>query len=297
MVVLSFEPEIMRFIQSFSNAVIDFIFKIFTQFGGETVCIVIMAFIYWCVNKRMGEKVGFITLSAVAANNIFKDIFRFERPIGYEGIKTDPALAAELEVNNSPTGYKYSYSFPSGHSITASSMYSSLAKSLNKWWGYVVAAVLILGVGISRMYVGVHWPKDVAAGWLLGLVFSLVLYRLVGGKSGKRKIIVYGVVAAVIAAAGFIFAATDDTVKSLGSLVGFVAGVAFENKFVDFEIENVGWIRRTIRFVLGLALIIGIKVALKAVFPTGLIFGFIRYFIILFFGMGIYPLIFKKLKF
>lgn len=297
MFIFDFEPQIMYFVQSFANSALDFFFKIITQFGGETLCIVIMAFVYWCVDKQSGEIIGFATLFTASTNNILKDIFRFQRPIGYEGIKTDAGLAAELEIANSPTGYKYSYSFPSGHSQTAAAMYSTAARCLKKWWGYILAAVLILGVGISRMYVGVHWPKDVVVGWIEGLLISLILYKLLYGKSGKRKMITYLVLGLGVAAVGIIFAGSDDTVKSLGSVVGFIAGVAFENRFVKFEIKGVAWWKRAIRLAIGLVLLIGLKVGLKALLPGDLIFGFIRYFLLLFVGIGLYPLTFKKLKF
>lgn len=297
MFVLGFEPNVMYFIQSIANPFWDMVFKTFTQLGGETLCIVIMAAIYWCINKEAGETVGFVTLCSVSANNILKDIFRFERPIGYAGINTDKGLAAELEIHNSPTNYKYSYSFPSGHSQTVSALYITLAQIIRRWWATIAAVFIVLMVGISRMYVGVHWPKDVFAGWIEGAVFSLVLFALLHGASRKKKMTVYIAFAAVISVAGLIFAGSDDTVKSLGSIVGFVAGVAFEGRFVNFEIKDVPVFKRVLRLVIGLIILIGLKVGLKALFPTTLIFGFIRYFLLLFVGMGIYPLIFKKLKF
>lgn len=297
MFVLGFEPGIMYSIQKLANPFWDVIFKSFTQLGGETLCIVVMAFIYWCLNKEAGETVGFVTLCSVSANNMLKDIFRFERPIGYAGIKTDERLAAELEITNSPSGYKYSYSFPSGHSQTASALYLTLAQVIRRWWATIAAVVIVLMVGLSRMYVGVHWPKDVFVGWIEGAIFSFVIYRLLHGATKRKKMTVYIIFAVVLSAAGLIFAGSDDTVKSLGSIVGFVVGVAFEGRFVNFDIKGVPVWKRAIRLVVGLIILIALKVALKAILPSDLIFGFIRYFLLLFVGMGLYPLAFKKLGF
>lgn len=90
-------------------------------------------------------------------NSIFKSFFRRERPDLWEAPKRP-----------------MDYSFPSGHAMSAISFYGLLAASLTACfsipWGITipVAAALALGVGISRMYLGVHWPTDVLSGWIAG---------------------------------------------------------------------------------------------------------------------------------
>jgi membrane-associated phospholipid phosphatase len=75
-------------------------------------------------------------------------------------------------------------SFPSGHSMASMAVYGTLAVVLSTLYPtrtrvlYVVAAGLIATIGFSRIFLGVHWPSDVAAGFAAGLPFVLVARAL-----------------------------------------------------------------------------------------------------------------------
>lgn len=82
----------------------------------------------------------------------------------------------------------YSASLPSGHAMMAAAAYFSLAFALhsrftrarNRSALYAGAAALTVLVGASRLYLGVHWPSDVIAGWCAGLAWALagsLVYR------------------------------------------------------------------------------------------------------------------------
>lgn len=76
----------------------------------------------------------------------------------------------------------YSASFPSGHAVMTPVVYLTLATVVAalehrrhlKAILPICAAVLVLAVGVSRVYLGVHWPTDVLAGWALGIAVALV---------------------------------------------------------------------------------------------------------------------------
>lgn len=82
--------------------------------------------------------------------------------------------------------YVYTASFPSGHSMMAAVTYLTLAALLAsvqkrkraKLYLLTVAVLLTVGVGVSRVYMGVHWPTDVLAGWTAGAVWALLCWTV-----------------------------------------------------------------------------------------------------------------------
>jgi undecaprenyl-diphosphatase len=80
--------------------------------------------------------------------------------------------------------YVYSASFPSGHSTLSAATFLTLAALIaslesargTKRMVFTLAAMLILAIGFSRIYLGVHWPSDVLAGWCLGGAWALAAW-------------------------------------------------------------------------------------------------------------------------
>ena len=75
----------------------------------------------------------------------------------------------------------YSTSFPSGHAVMSPTVYFTLAalvsatatRSANRLVVFGMATLVVAAIGVSRVYMGVHWPSDVLGGWMLGAVFAL----------------------------------------------------------------------------------------------------------------------------
>lgn len=277
---MEFELNIIRAIQSIANPFLDGLFQFITMFGEEAILIPLIAVIYWAFNKRMGEFIAYASLTSVLVNGAIKDIFKAKRPIGEPGIRS-------LRVETA-TGY----SFPSGHTQGTASFWSAIAIYLKNNYMYAISALIIILVAISRLYLGVHYPKDVLFGAIFGILTSFITYKLFNKVNNKTALYF---ITFIIFIPALLYAHSADFIKGMGTFLGFALGIYVEKKYVNFSVEGKS-VNKILRVVIGLAILILLKVGLKAVFPNKLVFHFLRYFIIVFFGIGIYPAIFKKLK-
>jgi hypothetical protein len=129
--------------------------------GDEEFFLLLMPVLYWCISAVLGVRVGFILLLSANLNYILKLVFHGPRPYWYSSHVL--ALSAE------PT-----FGMPSGHAQNAVAVWGLLATALRRRWAWAVASALIVTIGLSRIYLGVHFPSDVLVGWLIGstLVWS-----------------------------------------------------------------------------------------------------------------------------
>lgn len=274
------ELEILRNIQSIANPFLDLLFQLITICGEQLVLISIISIIYWALDKKFGEYIAYSVLTSVLLNNAIKDIFKMKRPIGEEGIRT---LREETATG---------YSFPSGHTQGASSFYGAMAIYLKKRVMYIIATVMIILIGFSRLYLGVHYPKDVIVGGVLGVLTSLICYKLYN--KVENKMLLYVITFAIFIPA-LTFAHSADFIKGMGTYLGFIIGIYIEKKYVNFSTEgNTG--NKIIRVLLGIVILLVLQLGLKVLLPSGTIFSFIRYLLISLVGIGVYPMTFKKLK-
>lgn len=274
------ELEILRNIQSIANPFLDILFQLITICGEQMVLVLIISIIYWVKDKKFGEYIAYAVLTSVLVNCVVKDIFKFKRPIGEEGIRTLREKTA--------TGY----SFPSGHTQGAGSFYGAMAIYIKKKVMYIIAIIMIILIGFSRLYLGVHYPKDVIVGGILGVLISYICYNIYN--KYENKIMVY-TITFIIFLPALTFAHSEDFIKGLGAYFGFLIGMFIEKRYVNFSVEGKG-INKVIRVVIGVLILLCLQKGLKIVLPSEDIFSFIRYSIISILGIGIYPMIFKKLK-
>jgi len=136
--------------------------QFFSFLGSEEFFLLVLPVLYWSVNADLGLRIGVILLLNGAVNDAFKLALHGPRPYWF---------SADVKAFSAET----SFGVPSGHAQIASGVWGMLAARLGRRVFWVVAVFIIAMIGLSRLYLGVHFPHDVLLGWLLG---SLVLWAV-----------------------------------------------------------------------------------------------------------------------
>ena len=293
---LDWEIALMEWLQSHLSAGAIGAISQLSMFGEELMLIVVMGFFYWCYDKEIGKFIGVNFLVVSVWNPLIKNIALRLRPY-FCSDKIDLLRLIDTSADKYDI-LAQGYSFPSGHSAGAAAVYGSAARCLRKKWVTVLAFVLPLLVGVSRVVVGAHFPTDVLVGWALGALVIFLIPWL--RKKIKNRWAFYGVIL-LTAIPGFFYCTSTDYYSSFGMLVGFLLAEPFEEKFVRFE-NTRSPIRSLLRIVGGGAVYFGLNTLLKLPFPKELLgsdgvashlIRCGRYAVVIFVVIAIYPMLFK----
>ncbi|MBB2184465.1 phosphatase PAP2 family protein [Lachnospiraceae bacterium MD1] len=255
--------EILKYIQSFSNPFLDSFFELVTMLGENIFFIAVIAVFYWCFNKTFGYKLAFVYLTSGAFNTIIKEIVKFPRPIGYEGIRSSRIKTAG------------GYSFPSGHTQQASSLFITLMMEFRKKWLYIIGVLGMLFVGLSRMYLGVHWPTDVIGGLMIGILWTITVVKIFDWSKDREDPALLGVLVIPMMIC-LLLIKTATYYKAVGALTAMWAGYLIEDKYIHYVTKAVWW-KQLIKLVVGLLGIILIRVYIKMLLPLSIYSDFFRY--------------------
>ena len=296
----AWEPALMHWLQAnlFQSEFMIALASFVTLFGEEIAMVVILGFVYWCYNKKLGIYLATNFCMVGIWNPMLKNVFMRRRPYfdnaNVKCLKPVESGADLYDIN------AQGFSFPSGHSSNSAVVYGSIARFMKKRWLTIVAVVIVLLVGISRFCLGVHYPTDVLCGWLLGL-FGLFFLPWLQSKFSKKW--VFYLVMILISLPGCFYCQTTDYYTALGMAIGFFAGNLVEEKYVNFEnTTNVGKI--ILRILFGGVIYFGLNMLLKLPFDSAFLASatagayavrVIRYAVILFIIVAVYPMAFDKI--
>lgn len=260
----------------------------FTALGNENFFFLVLPLLYWSVDTGLGLRVAFILVTSNYLNSIFKLLFAAPRPFW---------VSAQVE----PFLQENTFGLPSGHAQNAAAFIGIAAAWINKFWVWMVALLLVLLIGFSRLYLGLHFPRDVLAGWVVGygLLFLFMrawipvvawlrtktLAQQIALALGVSWIMVLGGILATARLEEYVFPAewvanalragpapdpvsVEGTFTSAGSFFGLAAGAAWIASRGGFQTE--GPIeKRALRYIMGLLGIAILWFGLGQVFPDG----------------------------
>ena len=276
---------------------LDALVQLITRLGEEVIILGVICFFYWCLNKNTAYKIGLIFFASGMLVQGLKISFRIDRPF-----VIDPTFKPVDSAIEAATGY----SFPSGHTQSATSLYGYFALAVKRPWLRALFILAFLLVGFSRLYLGVHTYFDVGVSLILTLaVVLLVNYVFDKLSSGSHDVILASILAAasvILCVYAFILAKVgyadpsqiNDCFKSGGAGVAFALGFFIERKYIRFDTSVKKLYIQIIKFIIGVAGALILKSGLKLIAPGNLIVDFVRYFLTVFWVLVIYPYLFTK---
>lgn len=302
---MEWQMNVLRAIADIRNPVLDVLFGAITYLGSEIGLIVVALIFFWCLDKRQGYYLFTVGFVGTILNQFLKLTFRVERPWVY-----DPTFEAVESAKADAGGF----SFPSGHTQSSVGLFGGIARANEKKWvRYACLAPCIL-VPFSRMYLGVHTPMDVGVSVLIALVLIFALYPLVMRVWEKPKHMAILLAVCVVLAFGFLLfvelfpfpegmdahnlaSGKKNAYTLFGTLLGLLVIYLLDVKFLHFD-TRATFLGQVVKLVVGGAIVFAIKTFAKA--PLTLLFGAsiersVRYFLLVLFAGGVWPLVFPYL--
>ncbi|MCI7813810.1 MAG: phosphatase PAP2 family protein [Robinsoniella sp.] len=289
--------NLLHFLAQYRTPAGEAIFQLFTYFGQDLFIILILCAIYWCLNKKLAYQIGLSFFVSGLLMQILKITFRIPRPW-----ILDPSFEAVASAIPAATGY----SFPSGHTQAATALFGVLALSFKKPWQRAACIFAFVVVGFSRLYLGVHTPKDVLVSMAITFFVVLAVSRLNAYMEHHFvSPVLISVVLAICSIVTAVYASSllsqnvieakyaSDCLKSAGAGLAFALAWYLEHTHLNFG-THVPLKRQIGKFVTGILVTALLEFGLKYLIGDGLFLSCLRYFILVLWALVIFPLLDKK---
>jgi len=253
--ILQWGLDLIRQIAAIRSPALNGIMEGFTTLGNEETYLLLIPLLLWCVELGLAVRLGMAFLVSSYVNAVLKDLLMEPRPCDLA-----PVCISEAE----------GYGLPSGHAQSSVLVWGLLAYRLQRGWAWAGAILLMLLIGFSRVYLGVHFPTDVLVGWALGLGF-LGAYILWGARieravRGLRLTAQIGL-AVLLALLLFFIRPVKDVAAAVAALAGVGVGLALMARFVPFNVTGPPG-QRLLRFLVGIVVVAALFFGLRLVFPA-----------------------------
>lgn len=272
--------EAIRWLQA-NYPQLDAALALVSQFGRFEFFLAIVPLLYWCIHKQFGKRLAYLLALTNITNAVLKHALREPRPYWL-----DESLGLATEE---------SYGIPSNHVQTATVVYPFFAYWVRRRWAWFLAIFIILVMALSRIYLGVHFPHDAAAGLLIGLVVlgGYLIWLRFFQDAFRNRILGQRLLVAVIVPVAFAAiyvpmhllaggpdlnvawsdnalvaerTGVEDVTSGLAMLLGMGIGFILEATRIHFVVDG-SLLKRAARYLLGIAITLAIWRGLALVLP------------------------------
>ncbi|MFA4875931.1 MAG: phosphatase PAP2 family protein [Methanoregula sp.] len=127
--------------------------------------LIFIPLVLWCYDRALGLRlIAFLSISS-ATGDALKILFHAPRPYWISS-----GVTAHASMG--------SFGFPSSHAQNAVVFFGTIAATVRKWWVWITCILLMILIGLARVYQGVHFPTDILAGWGIGIVLLVCFLYL-----------------------------------------------------------------------------------------------------------------------
>ncbi len=256
------------------NPALDPFFKTINFLQTEEFFLIALPVVWWCLDKRVGASLVIVFLFSDFGVRLLKGITNVPRPYDLEPRIRNLDIQPDL-------------SFPSAGAMDTLIFWGYLALRFRKralWLGAIIAIILL---GFTRVYLGVHYPTDVIGSLLIGMMIIAVLVKA----EIVERVVATPRLGLWVLAIGFpivlaLIRLNPETAVTLGAMLGFNIGLLIESQSVHF-VPHTQWWKQIVKILIGLAVGLVIRLALKPLLPADDLFTFMRYAVIgLWMGVG-----------
>ena len=254
--LLSWGLEIIRSIQHIQSPLLNTFFLTITSLGSSMAFLLVLPLLFWCVDYNLGMRVAIVCTISSFCNFSLKGFFAQPRPFNL-----DPGVGLTTARG---------YGLPSGHAQGSLVLWGSIATWAKKKWVWAVTAAFVALTGFSRVYLGVHFPTDVLAGWMVGSAV-LALYCTLQPKieswiTGQPLVI--QLLSLLAVSLGLLLINSNRVmVYQLGMLVGIGVGVMLKVRYVPFSVSGTRWTSFA-RYGIGITILFTLFTTLRNIYPA-----------------------------
>ncbi|MBI2874097.1 MAG: phosphatase PAP2 family protein [Firmicutes bacterium] len=272
--------DLILWLQGWASPLLTSVFTWITRLGNEEFYLLLIPFIYWSVDRKLGFRLFYVFTLSMLINVGLKEYFKTPRP-----------SPEQVRVIYPESGE--GYAFPSGHAQGSTTLWGYLATKVSRTYFTALVVIIVLLVSASRLYLGLHHPVDVLAGIVIGLGLLWVAGLVEKAGDAITLSLPLRLFLSVLPLGLLPFVGGLYFAKMVGYLVGGTVGYALESGTGGTARAGLG--SQVVKLVLGYGIFLGLRFGTSGVIPDETLLQVLRYGVIGLAGTFFMPVLFRRL--